>query len=214
MSKFSRFSRAGFTLLEILVAMSMIAVLAGSLYAGLNTGFRARRRAEAALAPLKEAGAVFAFMEGDLSCAPPPRGILAGEFLGEAEALSFYTRPMSTHEAAPGIVSVKYALVSPPDGSAPVLARYITVNLLSHEAEEPVEEILCSGVRTLKFSYFDGQEWLDAWDSVAMGDILPAAVEISLEIEVPSSSGPGMELHDFRYMCLIPCAAPLQEEIT
>ena len=45
---------AAFTLLEMLVATAMVAVLAGSLYASLSIAFKARRSALAVVEPVRK----------------------------------------------------------------------------------------------------------------------------------------------------------------
>ena len=204
---------SGFTLLEMIAAMSMIAVLAGSLYTAMYTGFRAKKQSEAALAPLRAADAVFEAMGRDFQCAMPPRGILAGAFLGQPDSVSFFTRMSNTRDAAPGIAGVEYILIEEEEGEYETfLARNVRVNLLALEEEEPYEERLAFGVTSLGISYFDGSTWLETWDSTTMGDILPVAVEVSVEIEV-ALPGREDEKFSFRRIFLLACHAPAPEEI-
>ncbi len=187
-----RRSRA-FTLIEMLVAMAMIAVLAGSLYASMRIAFGARRTAEAAVEPLAAVESVFEALGRDLSCAPPPRGILAGPCAGTdgsddmsglpSDTIDFFTRPACSPGTAPGIVRVSYGLTDAEGRRA--VARRLTVNLLAPEEQQPEEEILCDNVLALNFRYFDGADWYDTWDSTAAGDSLPVAVEATVVLEVP-----------------------------
>jgi len=206
--------RPAFTLLEMLVATAMIAVLAGSLYASMRVAFAARRTGEAALAPITEAQAVFESIGRDLACAPPPRGILAGPFVGTddddpatgapADTVDFFTRPISTPGAAPGIVRVAYGLTA--DGETKAVTRRITVNLLAPEQQEPSEEVLCSNVTALNLRYFDGSDWYDRWDSTAAGDSLPLAVEVVLRV-----ASEGNRQEEFREVFVLPCQGPGEE---
>ena len=36
--------------------------------------------------------------------------------------------------------------------------------------------------------YYDGTQWLDAWDSAANNNALPVAVEVTLQVASPSAS--------------------------
>ena len=42
--------------------------------------------------------------------------------------------------------------------------------------------MLCRGVRSFSLRYFDGMEWLDTWDSGMEDNVLPLAVEVTLEL--------------------------------
>ena len=196
----------------------MTAVLAGSLYASLRIGFRAREHSEAVLAPVRAAGTAFDIIGRDIQCTPAPRGILAGPFIGldaknttsegDADSLTFFTRPMSTADAAPGIVGIGYALLAAEDGSGLALVRNITVNLLAPEASEPSEEILCRYVTSLNLRYLDGTTWLDAWDSTTHDNTLPLAVEVTIEIGGPSNKNVAPAIRRFRQVVVLPCYTP------
>ena len=211
-------SSSGFTLLEMLVAMAMTAVLAGSLYASLRIGFRAREHSENVLAPVRAAGTAFDIIGRDIQCTPAPRGILAGPFIGldaknttsegDADSLTFFTRPMSTADAAPGIVGVGYVLVATDDGSGQALVRNVTVNLLAPETPEPSEDILCRYVTSLNLRYLDGTTWLDAWDSTTHDNTLPLAVEVTIEIGGPSDKNAESAIRRFRQVIALPCYIP------
>ena len=46
-----------------------------------------------------------------------------------------------------------------------------------------------------------------------MGDVLPVAVEISMEMNVPLNSAGEEKVHIFRRFFLLPCSAPAPKEI-
>jgi prepilin-type N-terminal cleavage/methylation domain-containing protein len=62
----------GFTLLELLVAMSMAAMVAGALYSALRIGFRAEASAEAAAEPVRTAELALGLLRPDFESALPP----------------------------------------------------------------------------------------------------------------------------------------------
>jgi len=206
--------KKGFTLLEMLAAMAMIAIVAGFLYTSLNTGFKAKKQTERILAPMKAAALAFSIMGCDLQSALPPRGILAGPFLGQSDTMSFFTRPVNTQDSAVGIVGVEYVLTSDEEkeNNQVVLLRNIRVNLLSLEEPEPFEERLAYGISAFEIKYFDGTVWLDAWDSTTVGDILPVAVDVCLEMKIAISETEE-EIHSFRRVFLLPCKEPLTGKI-
>lgn len=97
----ARGPRAGaFTLLELLVALAMAGIIAGSLYSALRIGFRARASAESSIEPIRTAEMATSVLRADFECAVRATGTLAGPFVGtdstgdgglSADAVSFYT---------------------------------------------------------------------------------------------------------------------------
>jgi prepilin-type N-terminal cleavage/methylation domain-containing protein len=75
-------SRRAFTLLELLVALAMAGIIAGSLYSALRIGFRARTSAEAGVEPVRTAELATALLRSDFESALPATGTLAGPFVG------------------------------------------------------------------------------------------------------------------------------------
>ncbi|HOJ40614.1 MAG TPA: type II secretion system protein GspJ, partial [bacterium] len=113
-----------------------------------------------------------------------------------------FLRPAADLETAPGIVKVEYLLSEEPE---PKLLRRLTVNLLSPEEPEPIEELLCQPVSSFTLRYFDGSQWLETWDSTTRGDCLPVAVEITIERPVTQDSAENKEHRIFRRVVNLPC---------
>jgi len=184
----------GFTLLELLVATAMTAVLAGSLYATLHAAFKARSSAVAVVARARRAEAAFEIIRADLASAVVPKGILAGPFLGADgvdtlgrpdDALALYTAASAGGytEGAGDIRMVELlrdAIEDGEGGEQPALLRLVTRDLLATTTPEPDEQVLCRDVAGLDLRYFDGMDWRDDWDSTAIGNVLPAAVEVTI----------------------------------
>ena len=98
----------------------------------------------------------------------------------------------------------------------PVLVRRVTRNLLAQTQQEPEEEVLCRGVRGFYVRYYDGVDWLEQWDSTTMGDVLPMAVEITLEMDKSpgQSQSPWLtasqsEPYRITRVFPLPCAKPV-----
>ncbi len=188
-----RDARAGFTLLEILLAMTLMAMLAGTLYGSLHIAFRARDSVQRAIEETNAGALGLDLVRRDFSEALPPKGILAGTFIGsddqwdngrDADSMDFYAsanmldEPVGTCD----IIHVSIALGTDDDGTV-ALVRNTTTNLLATEVPEPDTEVICRNVRSLNLRYFDGTDWLDSWDSTQEGDELPLAVELVLELK-------------------------------
>lgn len=93
-------SQRGFTLLELIAAMSLMVVVASCMYTALYTGFRAYRGAQAAVDPTAMASNVVELLKQDICGVLPPGSHLAGAFIGtdsggikgvDIDSLEFYT---------------------------------------------------------------------------------------------------------------------------
>jgi general secretion pathway protein J len=202
----------GFTLLEMLVAMTLMAALAGALYASLSTGFRGRRATEAALEPARRGAAALVLIGSDLECAVRPTGLLAGEWVGEeasgedgepADSVLFHALTGEQSGATPPspMRRVEFSLAADEEADRTVLLRRSTFNLLAPEEPEPVEQVMCRGVRSFDLAYYDGHGWRDSWDSTTAGDVLPLAVRVKLVLEV----GEREEGYEVSRVFALPC---------
>ena len=179
----NRERHSAFTLLELLVALSLTAVLAGSLYASLFIGFKAYERATESLEPARAVEFAFELLREDLLSTMPPVGILAGEFSGTAASLI-------ENQARDQLLfhsSAKLLVKENSESGQTVLVRRLTSNLLASTIPEPVTETLCRQVVSFNLRYFDGSAWHDSWDSTTNDNALPAAVEVQLSILRPDS---------------------------
>jgi prepilin-type N-terminal cleavage/methylation domain-containing protein len=95
------------------------------------------------------------------------------------------------------------------DLQPPSLVRSVTRNLLAPTAPTPEDEILCRNVKSFTLRYFDGAVWQDSWDSTTLGDILPVAVEMTLET-VMDDEKPGQPATTYKVTRVFPlaCAQP------
>src|SRR6185436_6035571 len=194
-----KISQSGFTLLEMILAMGMISMLAVSLYGTLRVAFKAKESATAGIAPMRSASVALDLMGQDLESALPPTGLLAGAFLAQhlgdtqnsQDTIEFYAIGTSDSLDPPNSAAfrkIDIGVVPSPNGKGYVLLRRITSNLLSPQEVTPDEEILCRNVRSFALRYYDGQTWYEDWDSTQMGDILPVAVQVDLQIQTGTDS--------------------------
>lgn len=200
--------RRGFSLLELLLAMAMAAMLALSLYTAMNVALRARTSANAAIEPTRTGMIAIDLVQRDFESVPPPTGTLGGPFygahqpsgLGDNDQIEFCTIGADPIEGDPadapplsdGIRRIE--LYVRDDGASPVLVRRVTRNLMP--ASEPLaeEEILCRNVRSFSLRYYDGIAWQDNWDSTTVEDALPLAVAITIELGDTNRDNPGQRV--------------------
>lgn len=211
--------RSAFTLLEMLVAMTMMSLLAVSLYASLYIAFTARHSAVSAIEPTRTAELAIELLREDIQSALPPTGILAGAFYGQdaedsagrdADTLLFHSTAQGPEETqgSRNITRIELTFVSPPAAAERVLVRRITTNLLAPETVEPAQEILCRGVLGFNLRYFNGSDWQDTWDSSLQDNALPLAVEVVLEVDRPTQEQTAESGYQLSRVFLVPCSTP------
>jgi hypothetical protein len=133
-------------------------------------------------------------LEKDLKNAVAPGGLLAGPLQsGSADGgvdansgIQIYTTTglMMPNSPWSEIQKVTYGLQAPTDNSAnngKDLIRTVTRNLLTTGAEDDDEQNLASGIESLTFSYFDGNNWIDSWDDSTETN-LPMAVRVNVQM--------------------------------
>ena len=181
--------RRAFTLLEMLLATTIVALLAGSLYAAMSTAFKARRTALASVDDVRKVNTAMELLRADLLATVPPRATLSGSFVGQAgggltgaisDGLTFSA---AVTDVQPGagvgdIKKIEYACQTSTSGTMD-LVRRVTTNLLSQVTAEPKEEVLCRGLASFTLRYYDGTNWATEWDSTKT-NALPTAVEVTL----------------------------------
>lgn len=221
----------GFTLLELVLASAIIATIAAALYGSLGVAFRGRAAAQRQVDAMREAHLTMQVITRDfdsiLPAAPIPEdGVLrtlAGPFYGLSTGvgfgssgahLEFYTlardpRLVGT-PLADGVRRVELLLRT--DFAEPVLVRRVEANLLAETQTDPYEEVIANNIRSFTARYFDGYNWLDEWDSTLQGDILPRAVELTLEFDLAAPRDP---TQPYRVVRIIPLSsAQLSQPLT
>jgi prepilin-type N-terminal cleavage/methylation domain-containing protein len=186
---------SAFTLLELLVAMVLMVVVAACLYTALYTGFRARRSSLFAVEPTSLGVNAIDLLKQDICGVLTPTGVLAGAFVGTnavgmkgeaTDSLEFYTTHVyaDDEQVIGGLGKIEIVLAEDVDTENGTyrLLRRVTTNLLPPRTVDPEEQVLCRDVVSLNLRYFDGDGWLDDWDSTADANSLPEAVEVEIEI--------------------------------
>lgn len=184
--------RSGFTLLELILAMTVTAIVSAALFTSLSGAFKARRQVEDHLSGREAARSVMMTMRSDLQCVPPAGGRVRGVFIGEDESgmnsvdsdvLTFVTAnpKLKSSQDFADLRQIELRLLeSNDDPDHYVLARLVTGNLLATQTPQPDVQILARRVISLNLQYFDGGEWVDEWDSTQLENQIPTAVEIVL----------------------------------
>jgi len=191
-------SRRGFTLLELVIALVILALIAGSVAAGIRLAAGSIERGEAVTRDAARLRAALGIFERALMSADP-LPIPVGDnttafFVGEEKGVRFLTA------GAPAVSGGGLRLISffeRTGGGGNGIAMATASPFRAGGAEEwdgmEKSRILVPRGGELAFSYSAGPtkegawEWLPSWDLKETGR-LPAAVRV--EFSVPSPSGP------------------------
>ena len=191
----------GFTLIEVLIAVTVFAIVLGAMSTVLFGAFRMRntmtRTLDEAL-PLQQA---VARIRRDLAGIVPPGGRLSGALQTPANGGTilpgqispcFYTTTAALDELAPWgeVQKVFYALTDSTNRSnGKDLIRAVNQNLLPVMIEEqPTQQVLMSGVQNVLFFFYDGTQWRDSWDSstadptTGQTNTLPQAIKVQIQL--------------------------------
>lgn len=200
------FGGRGFTLLEILAATMISAMLLGALYAVYHGALKLRQRDYGSMEKGLPRAYATEIMDRDFRNMLPPAGILAGAIIGETseqndarlDRVEFFasTGVVTDKEPWGDIQKLEYYLADPEEEEsedksaepAKDLVRAVTRNLLASTTEDPAETRLLKGVRSMTITYYDGTIWQDTWDSTTLDNASPKAVNISIEF-APAAEG-------------------------
>jgi general secretion pathway protein J len=178
-------SERGFTLLELVLALSIVAAMLAIVFGGLRVGLRAWQRGEERTESLQHARSMSAFLTQSLGgihayLGPAPVGAQPEVlFQGEPERIAFVTVSPPFPLAAP--IAFTAVTLSVDEGERPGLA----IREKAVPNEDPFEQArpvtVDPTVTAVRFRYQrDGEgAWEERWDG-AQERALPRAVEVTL----------------------------------
>ena len=170
-------SQSGFSLVEMLLAMALFAMVMAGVYAALNVGLNARKQRQAET--LQTARAALAAATRSLESAFAVPGSDAYGLIGDAARAEFTVFPQN----ARGPERVAWFLG---DGkSCRGLCRTNNKDPFNPDAPEPEPEPVAPDVSAMEFSYFDGSAWQPAWRAPGA---LPLRVRMVVEVTVEDAA--------------------------
>ncbi|HYG22797.1 MAG TPA: GspJ family type II secretion system protein [Verrucomicrobiae bacterium] len=187
----------GFTLIELLLGIAIMATVIVAINAVFFTTQRLRERTISAVEESLPIQQTMATMRRDLQGIVPPTagGLITGTFkAGNVTSLGVSMPVDIEFNTTTGIVrddqpwsevqKVSYGLRMGGNRQVPGsdLYRTITRNLLATITPQPEEQWLLSGVESLQFSCYDGQQWRDFWDTSVMDTNLPSAIRMRITL--------------------------------
>jgi type II secretion system protein J len=197
--------RRAFTLVEVLLAMAICAIVLVAVNAVFATAVRLRDRTSAGVDEGLPIERTMEFLRRDLKGAVGPRGFLAGDFKcgtqavgatmglsGEAGSggLDFFSATGTIGEEMPwgDIQEVVYELKAPVERNQAGmdLVRCVNRNVLAVTTPVPDIQPLLSHVETVDFDCYDGSQWRSSWDTSSGDTNLPTAVRIRIQLVAKS----------------------------
>ncbi|MCX5892254.1 MAG: prepilin-type N-terminal cleavage/methylation domain-containing protein [Deltaproteobacteria bacterium] len=185
--------QTGFTLLELMIALSLTSLLCLVAYTSFNLSLKVVGRGRVAADRLQELRVGEAILKRSLTSAV--LGSLANMpyFIGERQQMRFFTlEPLEAHNL--GGVWHWRLLLGQDEAGKGVLAVEQTKNVNWYRDPEGVEsrQIIIKDVEDLHFTYGTGKDEYDTWDGKKIGD-LPDWVKVHLtlkgqpplELEIP-----------------------------
>ena len=182
----------GFTLIEVLIAVAIFAIVLAAINTVFYSALRLRNRSAAAFDEALPVQQAVAIIKRDLANLVVPGGLLSGVLqtttitntvAGQASP-DFYTSAGQMDNIVPwgDIERVSYLLVDSTNRSPGMdLYRAVTRNLLTQAQDPPVQQRLMGGVQGLVFTFYDGDQWVDSWDSAAQTN-LPLAIKVQIQL--------------------------------
>jgi prepilin-type N-terminal cleavage/methylation domain-containing protein len=197
----------GFTLMEILIATAIMAIVLVAIHAVFFSALRLRERTVDSLETSLPVEQALQTMQRDLANIITSTNSTNGSLIGPLQTTNptnalpgqigpdFYT---SSGELD-GLVSwgnvekIDYLLTAPTNGTGGPgrdLIRAITRNLLPvNPPSQPDEKhTLLSGVQSLTFLYYDGTQWDTAWDTTQQTN-LPLAIKVQIQMAAGATTG-------------------------
>jgi hypothetical protein len=183
--------KAAFTLIEIIISSSLMAMILVSSYLCLSAALSSQKQIEPRLTVIQNARVAMALITADIRAACPLSKEC--EFLGtdrmlgdiEADSLDFATHNYTPRRDNEGdFCEVTYFLARDPRTSEYVLYRRRNALIGFNPFSGGKNEEIARGLLGLRFEYFDGLDWYNSWGEITR----PDKPKTSLRIQ-PNLSG-------------------------
>ena len=194
-------NETAFTLVEMILAIGVAAIVLVAVNAVLFTSLHLREVTSDVVDAATPVDQAFTFLRRDLQCVVTPTNGTSKVFSGgfrvgnginssgssDPVAVEMFTATGALSMSSPwaDIQRVTYELKNSAAGSGQHdLYRSVTRNLLSINTPDVADQLMLSGVESVKFSCYDGAQWNDTWDTTdptSVNTNLPLAVRVEIQ---------------------------------
>lgn len=183
----------GFTLIEVLVAISLLAILLLALYLTFFSVLQACTRIDSELKGLREVSRFLDIFSREVHSAfyteANAKTILKGEQLENSSkslsslTMTSFTYPMlKEDQVSSDLRTIKYYIETNQDGSL-TLCKEIWNPYLEESRKNEIKVEVIDDVVHFEVSYYNGRDWSKLWDS-SLEKKLPQAVKAVIRIKV------------------------------
>ena len=161
--KIERAAIGGFTLIEVLLSIFLVALISGILFASFFLPLRTVSAAKSELVKVEEAAVFLTRLSEEIASAfPEPKS-----FSGAKDSLSF----LSSAGTDLGLEKVGYTVEKGDSDEIVTIYRKANFPWMADGSEQPVLQ-----AESLVFGYYDGNEWFEEWNEKS----LPLLVSVTL----------------------------------
>ncbi|HTI70385.1 MAG TPA: type II secretion system protein GspJ [Candidatus Limnocylindria bacterium] len=190
--------RSGFTLIELILAMGIAAIVLAAVNAAFFSAMRLRERTTDMIEEAAPIDRAVDILRRDLLCVVPSttNSVLAGDFrvgdvstigLSQSVSIEMFSATGVLRDTEPWgeIQRVTYGLRAPtvqsPRGGRD-LVRTVTRNLLATVTPTPEEQWMMGEVDSFDLECYDGTRWRTTWDTTLGDTNMPTAVRIRINL--------------------------------
>lgn len=172
----------GFTLIELLVALAIASVLIASVYAAFFAVFRSADAGTSGLDERIEAGRLLDRFSRDVHSVYFAPGDAGARFLGREKGMGSSVRfttfaHPAVRRGAPAIDIAGVAYTAEESGEGFLVRREVWNPFVGVKTGA----VVMDGLGSFDLEYFNGRDWIGAWDSELEGGP-PAAVRLTVEL--------------------------------
>ena len=200
-------AEAAFSLLEVILALAIVALVLAAITPALIGTLRAQRQAARILEPLVHEQLALSMLRDDLMSAPLPNGSVSKPFVVENDQSNgrrgdtltvFNDAPpplpprIAIREPEIGQAVITWTLQKAEDGRGLAWTRSRRANLLATGVvADPLAEVLLDHVAELTLETLSGTTWSRTYNSDQKNGVLPLAVRVTYALlNSDGSTGP------------------------